>query len=213
MEARRRLYESAIELISERGFEGTTLRELAARAGVSPGLLYRYFPSKHAVLIQLYDELSAEFAAEAAAMPRGRWRTRFVFALRTSLRVLKPHRRVLSGLAPVLVTDAAEGVFATGTAFSRRRVQAVFEEAVLGAVDAPSGELGAGLGRLLYLSHLGVLLWWLLDRSPQQQATAGLVDLIERAAPRAALALRLPFVRALVRTADGLIRQALLPDE
>ena len=39
--ARRRLYETAIALIGERGYEGATLRDVAARAGVSPALLYR----------------------------------------------------------------------------------------------------------------------------------------------------------------------------
>lgn len=213
MEARRRLYDSAIALISERGYSATTMRELAARVGVSPGLLYRYFPSKHAVLMQLYEELSVDFARRAAAMPRGRWRDRFVFALRTSLDVLKPHRRVLSALAPVLVTDAEEGVFAFTTAFSRRRVQGVFEKAVLTASDSPPPELAAALGRLFYLLHLAVLLWWLIDRSPRQRATDGLIELIEHSLPRAALALRLPFVRSFVRTGDGLIRQALLPEE
>lgn len=213
MEARRRLYDSAIALISEQGYSATTMRELAARVGVSPGLLYRYFPSKHAVLMQLYEELSVEFATRAAAMPRGRWRDRFLFALKTSLDVLKPHRGVLSALAPVLVTDPEEGVFASRAGFSRRRVQEVFEAAVLNATDSPRPELAAALGRIFYLVHLAVLLWWLIDRSPRQRATDGLIELIERALPRAALALRLPFVRAFVRTGDGLMRQALLREE
>src|SRR6266550_528806 len=44
--ARLSLYNTAIALIAERGYEATTLRDVADRAGVSVGLLYRYFPSK-----------------------------------------------------------------------------------------------------------------------------------------------------------------------
>ena len=47
---RRRLYESAVALISERGYEAATLREVATSAGVSPALLYRYFPNKRSVV-------------------------------------------------------------------------------------------------------------------------------------------------------------------
>ena len=54
---RRRLYETAIRLIGEQGYEATTLRDVAKRAGVSAGLLYRYFPSKRSVVLALYDEL------------------------------------------------------------------------------------------------------------------------------------------------------------
>src|SRR5207248_3453510 len=61
--ARLRLYSAALELMAERGYAGTTLRDVAGRAGASVGLLYRYFPSKRSVLLQLYDELSTEFAA------------------------------------------------------------------------------------------------------------------------------------------------------
>src|SRR5262245_17001030 len=65
-EARQRLYKTAVRLIGERGYEATTLRDVADEAGVSVGLLYRYFPSKRAVVLALYDQLSAEYATRAA---------------------------------------------------------------------------------------------------------------------------------------------------
>src|SRR5688572_29249550 len=119
-EARKRLYETAIELIGRKGYEATTLRDVAETAGVSVGLLYKYFPSKRAVVLAFYDELSGEYAARAGEMKPGRWRDRFVFALRTCLEVLGPHRQTLSSLAPVLVADSEEGLFAARTAFSRK---------------------------------------------------------------------------------------------
>src|SRR5258706_9949355 len=90
--ARDRLYATAMGLIAERGYEATTLRGIAKEASVSVGLLYRYFPSKQAVIIALYEELSADYARRAARMEPGKWRDRFIFALNTSLHVLQPHR-------------------------------------------------------------------------------------------------------------------------
>src|SRR5262245_61949744 len=90
--ARELLYQTAVRMIGERGYDATTLRDIAKRAHVSVGLLYRYFPSKQAVIIALYDELSTDFSREAAAMKPGKWRDRFLFALETSLRSLHPHR-------------------------------------------------------------------------------------------------------------------------
>ena len=210
---RRRLFDIAVALIAERGYGGATLREVATRAGVSAGLLYRYFPSKRAVVLALYDELSEAFARRAGEMPRGRWRDRFIFVLGLSLRLLGPHRVTLRALAPVLVGDAEEGVFARNTAASRLRVQGAFQEAVMGASDAPARPLAEALGRLLYLVHLGVILWWLLDRSPRQRATTALVALIGRMLPSAALTLRLPLVRGFVRSADQLFQEGLLGEE
>ena len=208
--ARERLYDKAIELISERGYEATTLRDIAKEAGVSVGLLYRYFPGKQAVVIALYDELSSEYARRAADMPQGRWRDRFVFALETSLSVLKPHRVALRALTPILVADPENGIFSASTGFSRIRVQRVFEQAVTGARDAPKQPLGEALGRLLYLVHLAVLLWWLLDRSARQGATDALVSLTRQLLPSVPLALRVPGVRNFVTSFDELVRKALI---
>jgi AcrR family transcriptional regulator len=207
--ARDRLYATAVGLIAARGYEATTLRDIAKKASVSVGLLYRYFPSKQAIVIALYDELSMEYARKAAEMPPGRWRDRFIFALNTSLHVLKPHQVALRALTPVLVGDPEEGIFAASTAFSRLRVQRVFEEAVTEATDAPKRPLGEALGRLLYLVHLAVLLWWLLDKSSNQRATAALVSLTQQLLPSAALTLRVPPVRRFVISVDKLIREAL----
>ena len=73
--ARERLYAAAMQLIAARGYEATTPRDIAKAAGVSVGLLYRYFPSKQAVVVALYDQLSSDYTRRAAALhsmrPRG----------------------------------------------------------------------------------------------------------------------------------------------
>jgi hypothetical protein len=153
--------------------------------------------------------LSADFARQAAAMAAGTWRDRFLFALHTSLRALQPHRTALRALIPVLIGDPDDGVFAERTAFSRVRVQRVFERAVAGASDAPKAPLAEALGRLLYLVHLAVLLWWLLDKTPRQRATEALVGLTDQLLPSAALTLRLPPIRRFVIAMDELIRDGL----
>ena len=211
--ARERLYATAMRLIAARGYDATTLRDIAKEARVSVGLLYRYFPSKQAIVIALYDDLSTDYARQAEAMPPGKWRDRFIFALRTSISVLEPHRTALLALTPVLVGDPEEGIFAASTAFSRLRVQRVFEAAVTGAADAPPKPLAESLGRLLYMVHLSVLLWWLLDKSAHQRATASLVSLTQQLLPSTSLALRVPPVRRFVIAVDALIREALFQPE
>src|SRR5262249_18450833 len=154
-----------------------------------------------------------EYAARAGEMPPGRWRDRFFYALRSSLEVLHHHRGTLAALVSVLIGDADEGLFAPGTSFSRVRVQCVFREAVVGASDAPSRQVGPALGRLLYVAHLATILWWLLDRTPGQWATDRLVELMERVLLLAALSFNVPRVRALIVDVDGLVRAALFDDK
>ncbi|MEU2245852.1 TetR/AcrR family transcriptional regulator [Streptomyces sp. NPDC019224] len=50
---RQRLYEAAVTLIAEKGFSGTTVDEIADRAGVAKGTVYYNFKSK----TELFEEL------------------------------------------------------------------------------------------------------------------------------------------------------------
>lgn len=49
-EMHQRLYESAVELFRERGFEGTRVRDIVERVGVSEATFFNYFPTKEAIL-------------------------------------------------------------------------------------------------------------------------------------------------------------------
>jgi AcrR family transcriptional regulator len=212
--ARQRLYQTAIKLIASRGYHATTLRAIARKADVSVGLLYRYFPSKRAVVLALYEDLSADYAARASQMRPAPWRERFLFALRVSLEAPGRHRRTLAALLPVLIGDDKEGLFAPATGLSRDRVQSIFQQAVSGAADAPQpAEDAAALGRLLYVVHLAVILWWLIDKSRDQRASAQLVDALERALPAANLVLGLAAARPWLGVADTLCREGLFGDQ
>ena len=48
------------------------------------------------------------------------------------------------------------------------------------AILADGAKHTGALGRLLSLLHLAVILWWLLDKSPAQRATEGLVSLFRQ---------------------------------
>jgi AcrR family transcriptional regulator len=58
------LMAAAAELFVEKGFEATTMTEIAARAGAAIGTLYLFFPTKQAmaqaILVATAEELSAE---------------------------------------------------------------------------------------------------------------------------------------------------------
>ncbi len=47
--------QAALELFVERGFHGTAVPEVAERAGVGAGTIYRYFVSKEALVNELYQ--------------------------------------------------------------------------------------------------------------------------------------------------------------
>lgn len=61
---RAQLLDAAIELFVSRGVEGTSMRDIAARAGVGAPAVYNHFPSKDAVLAEALVTRLRRFVAE-----------------------------------------------------------------------------------------------------------------------------------------------------
>lgn len=61
------LLAAALELFVEKGFAATRSEEVAARAGVAKGTLYRYYPSKEELLKAVVQENLGMHIAESAA--------------------------------------------------------------------------------------------------------------------------------------------------
>jgi len=53
---RAHIFETAIELFRKKGFDETTMRDIADAASVSLGSAYHYYPSKQAIVFAYYDE-------------------------------------------------------------------------------------------------------------------------------------------------------------
>ncbi|MEH2319077.1 TetR/AcrR family transcriptional regulator [Nostoc sp.] len=52
-QTRTRILETAQRLFASKGFDGTTTRDLAQTAGVAEGTLFRHFPNKKAILVEV----------------------------------------------------------------------------------------------------------------------------------------------------------------
>src|SRR5262245_8725979 len=161
---RLRILEAALALFAKRGYDASTIRDIAAEAGVSVGLVCRYFPAKEHFALALYDRLANELQEWAIEMPEGTVAARFEAAVRAKLTLLEPHRRALIALtARAVDPDARAGVLGKSTETVRSKVAGVFWLAVSGASDAPDREQSARLARLLYGVHLALTLLFLQD--------------------------------------------------
>ncbi|MGA4799186.1 TetR/AcrR family transcriptional regulator [Streptomyces lavendulocolor] len=62
--SRRAIYDAALALVGEIGYAKTTIEGIAARAGVGKQTIYRWWPSKAAVLLEAFVDLGVQ-ASEA----------------------------------------------------------------------------------------------------------------------------------------------------
>lgn len=68
--SRAAILEAALQMFSRQGFRGTSIRDVAARAGVSTGSVYHHFRDKEALLNTLLEQYWAAIAEPDYAMNR-----------------------------------------------------------------------------------------------------------------------------------------------
>lgn len=151
-ETRRLILEAAYDLFEEKGFAKATMRELAARAGVGLGTIFKHFPDKSALLLAAFKEDLTQ-----------RWEKAFATMPSTGLREQSKH-----SIAPLFEFYAArpelsrellkEGLFVQGEAAAELLAQEmalsqkVVEEIYQPAVDR--GELNPELDLFMFSASL-----------------------------------------------------------
>jgi len=68
-QTRERVLDTALALFRKRGFEATTMRDVAAEAGLSLGAAYHYFASKEAIVLAYYERVQDAHGARMREAP------------------------------------------------------------------------------------------------------------------------------------------------
>ncbi len=174
---RRQILETALELFRERGFEDTTIRDIAARAGLSLGAAYYYFHSKEAIVGAYYDYVQQEHASRAreAFAAGGDLRARLRAALHTKIDIMQGDRRLLRALFRYGgEPDHPLSWFGPATREQRELSTAVFAGSLAG--ERLPEDVREAAPTLLWTLHMGILLFFLYDDSPSQRRTRKLID-------------------------------------
>lgn len=178
-QTRAAIFEAALALFRERGYEATTMRAIAHRAGVSLGSSYHYFPSKGHLVLEYYRHLHVlHRAACGPLLAREReLGARLRGALRAIVMTCEPFHAVAASLFSVVADPSSPlSPFGPHTAALRQEVVDLYAEVVRGSDARVPEEVAAELPLLLWLYQMGVLYFWMADRSPGRLRTLELID-------------------------------------
>jgi AcrR family transcriptional regulator len=178
-ETRRQIVDTALALFRERGFEETTMRDIAARVGVSLGAAYYYFKSKEAIVGAYYDYVQGEHVARCRqAFERGgNLRDRLRAALHTKVDIMQGDRRLLRALFRY-GGDPEHWLswFGPATKEQRQVSVALFAESL--ERERLPADVREVAPTVLWALHMGILLYFVYDTSPDQRRTRQLIDAV-----------------------------------
>ncbi|HEX8693522.1 MAG TPA: TetR family transcriptional regulator [Longimicrobium sp.] len=174
------ILETALELFRDRGYEETTMRAIAERAGVALGSAYYYFRSKEELIQGFYARTHQEHLEASRGVLAGErgFQRRLLGLMRAKLETIEPYHR----FAGILFKTAADpksplNPFSPESAAVRAEATALFAEVVRGADDVRvPADLAAELPGLLWTWHMGIVLFWIHDASPGRARTWRLME-------------------------------------
>ena len=176
-ETRARILDAAIDLFRARGFAAATMREIATAAGVATGAAYYYFDSKDAIVLAFYDRAQRQLEPlleEALADVRD-FEGRLRALVEVKLAYFAPDRGLLRALAAHTDPEHPLSPFSAQTSQIRERDIGFFARLLAESRMKLPADLAPILPRILWLYQMGLILFWIYDRSAEQKRTRALL--------------------------------------
>ena len=175
----RKILDVALGLFRTKGFDNTTMREIAASAGVATGAAYYYYPSKDAIVMAFYERTFNEMQTKIGKVldAPGSLEVRMRELIRVKLEQFGPNRGVLRGI----LRNGADpkhpvSPFSVETKALREMEIGWFRKLISDEAARLPGELEERIPEVLWVFHIGMMFFWIADDSPRQLHTRRLID-------------------------------------
>lgn len=161
-ERRQRVLDAAMELAREGGYEAVQMRDVAARADVALGTVYRYFASKDELLGAAWAQWTGRLEARLGNRPpRGKTRADRIYDfLRRATRALERDPKLTAALIMSMASPDPE------TAAHQAEVAAMMTRVVAKELEDFDPELQQGIREALGHIWYSTLVNWVNRRLP-----------------------------------------------
>lgn len=207
--SRAAILDAALDLFQERGYEATTMRAIAARAGASLGSSYHYFPSKEHLVLEFYRHThELHLAAITPLLRRERdLSTRLRGAVRAVIVTCEPFHTVAGSIFSTVANPASPlNPFGAAAKPLRDEVVALYAEIVNGSDARVPADIAEMLPLTLWLYQMAILYFWIFDKSPGRLRTLEVIDETTELIVRLLSLANLPVLRGSRKRILGLVR-------
>ena len=178
-ETKQKILEAALGMFRERGFEESTMREIAKQAGVATGLAYYYFPKKEDLVMAFYVKVNVEMRSlvEVALGANKKLEQKLRALIQVKFDHFQPDRRFLGALSAYSANPAHRlSPFSDDTREIREEGINQFRQAIEQSEMKVPKDLADALPKVLWMYQMGMVLFWIYDQSEGQRRTQMLVE-------------------------------------
>lgn len=214
-QTRQHILATAVRLFMSQGYDATTMRDIAAAAECSPGLTYRYFAQKEALIVALYEDMAAESLAFTGELAFTNMAERYHALMQHKLTQIKPHRAALVALFCALMhpTNTIK-VWGHHSPDSRDKMLDAFTRVVNGATDKLTEPVASSMTTLLYAFYILLMIFWTYDRTRDNRATHLMLDFMREGLKIVRPMMLMPVItKAVIRLAEILSLVFVHPSE
>jgi AcrR family transcriptional regulator len=177
--SRAAIFDAALALFLERGYEATTMRAIADRAGVSLGSSYHYFASKEHLVLEFYRHThQLHLAAIGPLLAREHdLGARLRGVIRAVIVTCEPFHAFAGAIFSTVANPVSPlNPFGRESKALRDEVIELYAEVVRGSDTKLPDDIAAELPALLWLYQMGILYFWIFDKSPGRLRTLEVID-------------------------------------
>ena len=177
---RDKIVKAALSLFQTKGFDATTTKAIARKAGIAEGTVFNYFKSKDDIALHFFEQ------EVDSAMASVRDNLRFrkapleekLFALvHAQLEYLAPYERFIgAAMIHALKPSSPLGPFSHRAMELRHRYLRFVEELIEESLPKKDNPLGFLAPEVFWIYYMGALLYWLYDTSEGKQHTLAFLD-------------------------------------
>jgi len=175
------IVKAALSLFQTKGFDATTTKAIARKAGIAEGTVFNYFKSKDDIALHFFEQEVDQAMAAVRDNPRLRkapLEEKLFTLVHSQLEFLAPYERFIgTALIHALKPASPLGPFSHRAQELRHRylgfVEELIEESIPKHRHSPLTFLAP---EVFWIYYLGALLYWLYDSSEGKQNTLAFLD-------------------------------------
>jgi AcrR family transcriptional regulator len=207
--SRAAIFDAALALFQERGYEATTMRTIAERAGVSLGSSYHYFASKQHLVLEFYRHTHQLHlvAIEPLLAREHDLAARLRGTVRAVIVTCEPFHGFAGAIFGTVANPASPlNPFGRESKALRDEVIELYADVVKGSDARLPTDIAAELPTLLWLYQMGILYFWIFDKSPGRLRTLEVIDQTTDLIVKLLSLANLPVLRGSRKRVLGLVR-------